>query len=300
MDIPLVHLIITLEHGGGEPSPNGLAGLKRHFPGAFRRAIGCDDGHGDCSAGPDCRCRAIFAQTISPDPHARRRYQKPPLPFAFQVPDLAGVTKKGARCELSLVLFGGATAQLETFLTAVQLLFSPRCPNRLRNLFLCSIEAAAADGSRTLLPIGGDLSQFSSLPLLSFNDLFSTDLPATASVILTLQTPLRLLHHGSPVRELPFSVVAGALFRRISSLAYYYGGVEMPHDFKWLAERSRSVISCRSDLHWVDRGNGFQGVEGEVTYGGPLDEFLPFLMLGSRLNLGKGAAYGMGCYRLSC
>jgi len=297
MDIPLVQLIITLEHAGGATPSPGQFSLKRVFPAAYRRVVGCATAAGECGAGPDCPCRATFEQKLTPDPAALRRYQKPPLPFVFQLPDPAGL-KKGACTELALILVGDATSRLETYLKAMELLF-PACglgnPWRLQ---LRSIEATAGDGVRTVLPTGGGRAGFSSLPLLSFDELSTPGLLTTATITLELLTPLRLLRQGVPLRELPFSAVAGALFRRISSLAYYYGGTELPHDFKWLAERSRGVVYSRSELVWVNRGGGLQGLEGRVVYSGELDDFLPFINLGSRLNLGKGAAYGMGRYQL--
>jgi len=116
---------------------------------------------------------------------------------------------------------------------------------------------------------------------------------------MSFQTPLRLIHKGSPLRNLSFSAITGALFRRISSLAYYYGREELPHDFKWLAQQSQLVVCRRSDLNWVNRGGSLQGVEGQVDFSGALAEFIPFLHLGNVLNIGKGAAYGMGNYSFS-
>lgn len=298
MDIPLVHLIITLEHAGGETPSLGQFSLKRVFPAAYRRVIGCATAAGECGAGPDCPCRATFEQKLTPDPAALRRFQKPPLPFVFQLPDPSSGLQKGARTELALILVGGATSRLETYLEAMELLFPARGQGNPWRLQLRSIEAAAGDGVRTVLPTGGGRAAFSSLPLLSFDELANPGLLTTGTLTLELLTPLRLLRQGVPLRELPFSAVAGALFRRISSLAYYYGGLELPHDFKWLAERGRGVACSRSELTWVNRGGGQQGLEGRVTYSGELDDFLPFINLGSRLNFGKGAAYGMGRYRL--
>lgn len=297
MDIPLVHLIITLEFTGGESQPHGLFTLKKSFPAAFRRVVGCLQADGGCGSGPECPCRATFDQKLTPDPAALRRYQKPPLPFAFRIPVLPAGIKPGSWLEISLTLVGDATNWLEIYLPAINSLFAaaPRNPLKMR----CrKIEAVAGDGSRIILQSGAGVTDISSIPLLSFAENIAAGYRSGDAVTLELQTPLRLLHHGVSLRALPFPVVAGALFRRISSLAYYYGGVELPHDFKWLAERSRLVSCSRSELVWVNRGGGGQGIEGVVTYRGELDEFIPFLNLGTLLNLGKGAAYGMGQYRL--
>ena len=225
-----------------------------------------------------------------------RRYQKPSLPFAFKIPLLSEKCRQGSEVELSLVIAGAAISRLDLFVSAVRLLFAS--PGIFRGWRLGTVEAAAGDGSRTVIPVGGAVAEFSSLPLLSFDELLSPGCAGCSRVTINFLTPLRLLHKGVPLREIEFSAVAGAILRRTSSLAYYYGGEELAHDFKWLAERSRE-ISCRSsELRWVNRGGGLQGVEGEAVFSGELAEFIPFLTLGSRFNIGKGASYGMGSYSL--
>ncbi|HZV80980.1 MAG TPA: CRISPR system precrRNA processing endoribonuclease RAMP protein Cas6 [Geobacteraceae bacterium] len=296
MDIPLVHLVITLEHAGGE-TPQGLFALKKLFPAAFRRVVGCATAAGECGGGTGCPCRATFGQQLTPDPAALRRYQKPPLPFAFRVPPSPVKLKRGEITELFLTLVGEATNLLDLYLESIASLF-PLSPATPLKMICRKIEALAGDGTRILLRTGRGPLDISSLPLLTFAEAVSPFYDCSETVTLELLSPLRLLHQGVPLRELPFPFVAGALFRRISSLAYYYGGVELSHDFKWLAQRSRTVECLRSELAWVNRGGGVQGVEGRVTYRGELEEFLPFLALGTRLNLGKGAAYGMGSYKL--
>jgi len=297
MDIPLVHLIITVENCGGEMRPHELFSLRKSFPLAFRRATGCLGPAGSCGAGPECPCRSALEQKLTPDPAALRRYQKPPLPFAFRIPVLPAGFRGGSCTEISLTLVGEATNRLDLYLAAIGFLFSPAPQGSL--MMLCrKIEAVAPDGSRIQIQDGRGAVDISSVPLLGFSVQSPALSRGTGNVTLELVTPLRLLHQGVPLRELPFHALAGSLFRRISSLAYYYGGVELSHDFKWLAQQSRLIDCSRSELRWANHGGGLQGVEGRVSYCGELDEFVPFLELGGMLNTGKGAAYGMGAYRI--
>ena len=69
-------------------------------------------------------------------------------------------------------------------------------------------------------------------------------------------------------------------------------------DFRWLAERSSSVETVRSELCWREWGGGVQGVVGRIAFQGELVDFLPFFLLGERLHAGKGASFGLGRYSI--
>lgn len=297
MSTPFVQIHLTIEHPGSRLPPQTLFAIRQLFPSAFRHAVGCLTKDGGCNGGPSCPCRTLFDQNLTSDPSALRRYQKPPLPFAFRIPILPEKSVQGTLVELSLVIAGEAMNHLDLFFKAVKRLIGSS--ERMGPWRAVSVEAASDDGSRILIPLDGAGREFANLPILSFDDFFSRSCGPCACVTIDFQTPLRLLHKGVPLREISFSAVAGALFRRISSVAYYYGGEELSHDFKWLAERSREVDCSRSGLKWINRGGGLQGIEGAITFSGELTEFIPFLELGSRLNIGKGAAYGMGSYSYS-
>ena len=297
MNTPFVQIHLQLDHSETRLPPHALFAIRQLFPDAFRRAVGCLSLDGTCNGGPACPCRTIFDQNLTTDPSALRRYQKPPLPFAFKIPLLPEKSVKEASVEISLVIAGEVIRHLDLFLRAVNLLFT--APGRLSSWKVIRTEAASEDGSRIPILSNGAGSEFTDLPVLSFDELFSRSCGPCSRVTIEFMTPLRLMHKGAPLREIEFSALAGGLFRRISSLAYYYGGEELTHDFKWLAERSREISCSRSNLGWINRGSGLQGVEGVATFCGELADFIPFLSLGSRLNIGKGAAYGMGSYRFS-
>lgn len=296
MNTPLVQLHFTLEPPSKKPAPYGLFAIRQQFHAAFQRAAGCYTPQLGCGGGDDCPCRAVFAQSLATDPVALRRYQKPPLPFAFKIPVIGEKTPDSSGIEMALVVAGEAIRHLDLFIKAVRFLFESS--TGFSGWRLAGVEAAAEDGARTLIPPEGAGSEFASLPLLSFDDLFSGG-SSCAGITVHFQTPVRLLHKGSPVQDISFTLLAGALFRRISSLAYYYGGEDLPQDFKWLARQSQQIVCTSSELRWVNRGGALQGVEGSAEYRGELAEFIPFLLLGSRLNIGKGAAYGMGSYSYS-
>ncbi len=297
MKTPFVQLRFSLEAPSEKLNPYTLFAIRQQFHAAFRRAAGCFHTTLTCTADIDCPCRYVFDQKLATDPAALRRYQKPPLPFAFKIPLLTEELSIGDEVELTLVIVGEAIRHLDLFVDGVLSLFGPSGP--FKNWQVISVEAVSVDKTLIAIPPNRGGGEFDSLPILSFDDFFSEASVNCSRLTVNFQTPLRLVHKGSPVRNLSFSTVAGALFRRISSLAYYYGREELPHDFKWLARQSQQVVCSRSDLNWVNHGGSLQGIEGRAEFSGALAEFIPFLHLGSVLNIGKGAAYGMGSYSFS-
>lgn len=292
MEIPLVQLMFTLEIPATGSTQDLFALLRKLFPRAFRRATGCSDSSGECGAGPDCPCRATFGQALTPDPLALRRYQKPPLPFAFQ---LAPHSPGKGKLELFLNIAGDAANHLALYVAALRMLFASDGSGNPWGARLMAVAAGTGDGQRVPIPAAGPLP---ALPLLSFDEFLSISGAGASSVTLEFVTPLRIVHDGTLLLEPPFSSIAGALFRRISSLAYYYGGRELPHDFKWLAAKSREVSCSGASMTRSYKSGILQGGAGSISYMGDLADFMPFLSLGEYLNLGKGSAYGMGCYLL--
>jgi hypothetical protein len=297
MNTPFVQLRFSLELPSDKPDPHALFAIRQQFHAAFRRAAGCFHPTLTCAAGVDCPCRYVFDQKLATDPSALRRYQKPPLPFAFRIPLIPKELSLGDAVELTLAVVGEAIRHLDLFIGGIMHLFAPS--GSFKDWQVIAVEAVSVDKTLVAIPSNRAGRDFNSLPLLSFDDFFSETSVDCSRLTMNFQTPLRLIHKGSPLRNLSFSAVAGALFRRISSLAYYYGREELPNDFKWLARQSQQVVCSRSDLHWVNRGGSLQGVEGQVEFSGAMAEFIPFLHLGKVLNIGKGAAYGMGSYSFS-
>lgn len=291
MDIPLINLVFTLESRGGSINSQLLFAFRRSFQESFRREVGCLSADGSCSAGDDCTCRYTFHQELATDPAALRRFQKPSLPFAFRLPLLDQDMQCADIAEFSLALVGGATNHFELHISAIRAALPPQ-------LELLAVAAVAADGSRKVLAARGGKADLSAVPVTSFEEIMGNTVAATDQLKINVHTPLRLMQNGAPLYKPTFPALAGALFRRVSSLAYYYGGVELDCDFKWLAEKSRAVSYDNSGLKWVNWGGALQGVTGTISIAGEFSELLPFLRLGELLNVGKGASYGMGRYSI--
>ena len=298
MDVNLVHLVLTLQLEMDHSRPYPFVAVRPFFSEAFRQAAGCTPPV--CSGTrhhADCVFQKTFAQELSTDPDGVRRHQKPPLPFVFSFPPIPPLPHKGATVEVGLTLIGTAVNHLATYLNALYLLFRHE---RLRRYFaarLVGVSTAGPGADRVSLLDATATFQPDRLRVLSFAELAASAV-VTETVSVEFLTPLRIIRDGKPLRDLPFSALSGALLRRVSALAYYYGGVTLPFDFPWLASQSRGVVVTGADLRWAEWRGGAQGLVGRISYAGPVDDLAPFLLLGEILQVGKGSAYGMGRYRL--
>jgi len=124
---------------------------------------------------------------------------------------------------------------------------------------------------------------------------------------LNFLTPTRLKYdeHLSPFLE--FHILFRNLLRRISLLSYFHCGEELDVDFKALIDRAKKIKVIRSDLRWFDweRYSNRQstkmkmgGLVGEILFEGDFKPFMPYLLLGEYIHVGKGTSFGLGKYKI--
>lgn len=281
--------------------------VRHDFQSAFRQITGCmSDACDRCVSREECPYRLIFAQELSADPAAVKRHQKPPLPFAFSFPVFPSPPNAGHDFVIRLSLAGTATRFVGEFVEAVKFLFATQ-PERYGSLMsLERVDSLGYHDEPTLLwSKGGGVEALDAVTLLETDGLRDTRLMGySGEMKLQLETPLKLMHGGRAMREFKFTQFMRTLIRRISSLAAYYSDDDLSMDFRWLSSLSESVVVSYNSARWVEWGRGegdgkLAGLTGDVKLKGIPDEFIPFLLLGEFLNLGKGAAFGLGRFSLS-
>jgi hypothetical protein len=289
VELHYVKIFFTFSLDEDLDDPYLLYASRSGFDAAFRRALSCRRPEcAGCATLGNCPYPANFAQRIAGDPDAVKRHQKPPLPFVFQFPSLLPLPNGGASFECSLTLFGSAVQHLSYFLSAVRLLLEGIQASLVR------VEAECPGGARE--PVAAGLSP--ALPLLSALDPTGAGPLLPDRVTVRFITPLKLTHDGRLLRRFSFSELARVLMRRVSSLAYYYGGTELPLDYRWLSLASRSIRTLDSDCRLDSWSGRPAGLVGRTSFTGDLEPFHLLLQLGSATHLGKGASFGFGAYRL--
>ncbi len=294
-----MRLMFTLQLESEKADPYAFFDLRSHFMESFRQLAGCGEPRcGACVREFTCSYHQTFSQPLSADPAALRRYQKPSLPFAFDMPVLSPSAVAGEPVELGLTIAGSAVNNVEQYIAAMEeMLRSPGLRRKVK-AHLLKIETVGIDGARSMVKEpGGDLKS-GQLLIFSLKGLRQGILLPSDTITLAIATPMRLIAEGRPVREFSFSPFVRALFRRLSSMSYYYGGEEDQSDYKWLAEQSRRVECVAADFRWAAWGDKWSGVVGRGTFRGELTDFHPYLIAGEYLHVGKGASFGLGRFLL--
>ena len=289
MELHYVKIFFTFSLDEDLDNPYLLYSCRGDFDAAFRRALSCRrlDCAGCASLG-SCPYPANFAQLLARDPDAVKRHQKPPLPFVFRFPALLPLPNGGGSFECSLTLFGSAVQHLATFLAAVQSLLAGI------KATLVKVEAECPGGAREPVASG----PHPALPLLSALDPTGAGPLLPDRVTVRFVTPLKLTHEGRLLRRFSFAELARVLMRRVSSLAYYYEGVELPLDYRWLSLASVAIRTLDSNCRLESWSGRPAGLVGSASFGGDLEPFHLLLQLGSATHLGKGASFGFGTYQL--
>ena len=125
-------------------------------------------------------------------------------------------------------------------------------------------------------------------------------------------TPTRIKYDGKLISTLEFYVLIKNLLRRISALSYFHSNEPLDLDYKNLIDRAKNIKVNQSELHWYDwtRYSARQdskmslgGFKGKITFMGRensqiIKDFLPLVILGEYVHIGRGTSFGLGKYRI--
>ena len=294
-------------------------GCMQRAGGAACLAVGGDtDGPRD---GPRCRenaeavregrasrCAYGFLFETPPPPHRPRRDSQVPLPHPYVLRPPAGRTyQPGEGLELRVHLLGSAIRYLPAVIEAASLLGhrglgSGRATSTVRDVW--ELSPLGAD-VRPLPPGAGPAA----LVLTAGWDeaiAIARTLPPRALAVRFL-TPTHLVRDRTPLQRPEFGELMRALFRRMSLLQVACGDGSSSAPFAAPLAGTGGVRLAGWDGGWdgwdryssrQDRHLRVDGLVGTAHYEGDLAPFLPYLVLGQALHVGKACTFGEGQYVL--
>lgn len=253
------------------------------------------------------RFRLLFDPPLSDDPVALRRFQRPGPPFAL-LPEAwqEKLFDAGDRLEIAASFWGRGVHVIRDFARVLQSLGKVGI-HRSQGIFeLVAIEAEDAGGSRSSIWRGGEGLHHLPPPVNEVGWWLSRQ-GEPAAVLLEFLTPARLLSKGRPLFNVDFCRLFPFLLRRVTGMLYAHCGREIIDDPGRLLAAADQVHAVENSFCWHDwrtlEGQGtFQdlgGISGSVRLEGEaLQDVLGILRIGSLMNVGKGAAFGAGHFRL--
>ena len=270
-----------------------------------------------------CPYAYIFETPPPSDSLILRKYPHAPHPFVIEPPlDSATIYEPGTSLTFGLVLIGKAIDYLPYFVYAFEELGRLGLGRDRGTYRLAEVRGEAVSGGETIwrtIYASDQKVLTNGFLIRTGRDLFNAHDhdhdPAHVhghahdhEVTLHLLTPMRLRFDEALVNHLDFHVLIRNLLRRLSALSYFHCGQRFTFNFKELIATAQKVKAEKVELGWVDwtrysnrqkRKIQMGGLIGQVTYNGPLAEFLPFLRLGELVHIGKGAVFGLGKYQMT-
>jgi hypothetical protein len=250
-----------------------------------------------CSGNDVCPYWLVFAQQLSADPEIVRLHQKPSLPFSLYI-DEKNCNKLS--CTVGLVIFGSAVNFLELFKAALSGMVASAVNNILpTSEFMLNFYTLDYHGVRHEIKNATSLSE--NVIMLSGQYVLNNTVHSETAR-LSFASPLRLQCNGSIAHSFDIATFFRSQLRRCSSLFTYYGSGNPDLDYVALSLAAQNIAVLEDGIHytqphWSKRQN-MAGLIGSAELAGLAEPMYALLLLGSYVNAGKGATFGLGFYHI--
>ena len=255
----------------------------------------------DCMLNEKCVYSYIFETSPPKDSKFLRNFSDIPHPFIIE-PPLDGKTTYNPSDHLlfNVMLIGKTIELLPYFIMSFEALGrSGMGVNRgkFSVLKVKSGENEVYDGEQKTLSSNPYIQSASDL---SYQQYIGKD-----KITLSLLTPLRMQQKDKLTDQPDFHVLIRTLIARLYSLAYFHCGITLDLNPKGLISEAEKVSIESNNTHWHDWQRystrkqyemKLGGLIGEVTYTGDIEQFIPLLLIGEHIHVGKGTSFGLGKY----
>ncbi len=276
--------------------------LRRDLRTAARQSLNdADDG---LSAFAD-----LFEPPLATDPMALKKFQRPGPAFVLQPdPRQCRLLDCGDHMDLQVVFWGKGMMRLSHFARVLRELGHKGLHNGEGLFELTEIFAENAAGEEVEIWSFGQPLDILTPPLIPLSWWLDRKIGDDRSLLLEFVTPARLISHGKPLFKPDFVRLFPFILRRVSSMIHAQFGIEIIDDPRRYKELSCTQIhEINNSLVWHDwraleSSSAYQdlgGVSGTLEIAGKgLKDISWLLRVGALMNLGKGASFGAGFYRI--
>ncbi|QCQ23219.1 CRISPR system precrRNA processing endoribonuclease RAMP protein Cas6 [Desulfoglaeba alkanexedens] len=262
----------------------------------------------DCLLRQRCLYTYVFETQPGETADAMQRYAAAPHPFVFDLEvGEEEVVSPGHSFSFGMTLFGRAVDGLPYLVHAIKEMGNLGIGKGRGTFDLEQVETLDAAGRpvdnlymkgvlqppRALLDISHALDAFPE--------------GKVELVRLHFITPVRLQTSGKLCRQLDFPLLVRTILQRLENLQRFHCGNESALDWGDWMEQASKVDRLSQEARWYDwerysrrqdRRMKLGGLLGPVTFRGPVEAFLPLLLLGSWVHIGKNTTFGLGRYHV--
>lgn len=285
-------------------SPNGAVTFRGAFGKAFRNI--------ECRM-PQLDCRECFLQSqclfyrycMRSNPGGKH----PVKPYIFEAPDGGpGVVEPGKAVSFIITLVGEAVEKLELFLAIFEEM--GRCGlGKIRGRCYLDEVYSISDDDYTPVYLKSSGHKILNSPVKRSWSEFCEPLDRDIERIrVQFLTPARIQNQGRLVDELPFHVLAIRLINRILDIDMEYCGGGLNFPVQDLVKKAEKEVYVRTqNIRWYDWSRyslhqntkmKLGGIVGEIEYQGNITLFIPFLLLGEYIHVGKQSTFGNGTIKV--
>ncbi len=128
-------------------------------------------------------------------------------------------------------------------------------------------------------------------------------------ITLVFKTPTRIIEQGKLQHRPAFRPLIQRLHRRLRDLTREFTDAPWEFDFRQVMAQAEAVRVVEDQTRWVEldsfstrrsTSTPMGGFVGQVTFEGDLEPFLPWLVWGEVVHVGKDAVKGNGWYEIRC
>ncbi len=265
----------------------------------------------ECALKKVCAYAYIFETSPPEDSEKLKKIQDIPRPFVIEPPEgNKKIYKRGETIIFNLILIGKGVDYLPYFIFTFKELGKRGFGSRKGKYFLEKVSTLMDIEEENFKTIydGKEGVLLSSYKTWDLSFLMrKREIKDTEILTMNFLTPTRIKHNAKLVEDPDFHHIIRSLLHRISSLSYFHCGEELSLDFHEMIEKAGEIKKVKSDLKWkeIERFSRRQktkmklgGFVGKVVYKGDFRDFVPFLILGEQVHVGKSCTFGFGKYRI--
>lgn len=250
--------------------------------------------------------QALFQPAPSADPVARRRFQKPAPALVMTLPVRQETfIDTGQRLECVVLFVGAGVSLIHVFLSSLIHLGHLGLVSGGGHFQVTEVYSVGSGQPENLAWRQDDPLDSFTCAVQPLSWLVGQD-RVPGRLMITYETPVRLMVNGRPLRKPRFRQVFPFMLRRVTSMIHAHSGVELLDEPSSLLESVSRIDELETRLNWIDwRAIGGQrdlvvgGFTGDMVLSGQaIRDIYWVLAVSSLFGIGKGASYGAGRVKL--